>query len=61
MTSKEIFLFFEKNIHDKKIIKKLKILFNEIDIIKYSNDTRNIIDKEEIIVLLNQIKNYKNI
>ncbi|MAP66377.1 MAG: hypothetical protein CMF80_01595 [Candidatus Marinimicrobia bacterium] len=61
MTSKEIFLFFEKNIHDKKIIKKLKTLFNEIDIIKYSNDTRNIIDKQEIVVLLNQIKNYKNI
>jgi len=61
MTSKEIFLFFEQNIHDKKIINKLKLLFNEIDIIKYSNDTRNIIDKEEILILLNQIKNYKNI
>ncbi len=60
MTSKEIFYFFEKNIHDTEIINKLKKLFNGIDIIKYSNNFSNIINKEEILILLHQIKNYKN-
>jgi len=61
MTSKEIFHFFEKNIEDKDMINNLKMLFNAIDLVKYSNDSSKIIEKSKVLNLIQQIKSYKNL